>query len=52
MGDFIEDVDKMWDFLELSKDEFLASYSYITESEWRLTKLRVLEIIHEHTLNN
>lgn len=33
MGDFIEDVDKMWDFLELSKDEFLASYSYITESE-------------------
>ena len=49
--DFIDDHDKMFDFLELSKDEFLASYSYLTEAEWRLTKLRVLELCHEATLN-
>ena len=49
--DFIGDPDKMLDFCELSKEEFLASYSYLTEAEYRLTKLRVLELCHEATLN-
>ena len=48
--DFIDDVEKMYDFIELSKDEFLSSYSYLTEAEYRLTKLRVLEIIHAYNL--
>ena len=47
---FVDDADKMWDFIDLSKEEFLASYSYLTEAEWLLTKLRVLELIHEAVL--
>ena len=32
----------MIDFIELSREEFLASYSYLTEDEYNLTKYRVL----------
>ncbi len=35
---FIDDVDKMADFLELSKEEFLQSYSYLTEFEYDETR--------------
>ena len=31
---FIDDEEKMRDFYELTKDEFLASYSYLTEEEY------------------
>lgn len=48
--DFIGDAEKMYDFIEMSREEFLASYSYLTEAEYRLTKLRVLEIIHVYNL--
>ncbi len=34
---FITDVDKMRDFKELSKEEFLNSYSYLTEEEYNET---------------
>lgn len=34
---FISDIEKMYDFLELSKEEFLQSYSYLTEKEYDLT---------------
>jgi len=51
LGDFTDDPDKMFDFCELSKEEFLASYSYLTEADYRLTKLRVLELCHEASLN-
>ncbi len=34
MNNFLDDEAKMRDFYKLSKDEFLASYSYLTEQEW------------------
>ena len=34
---FITDVEKMRDFKELSKEEFLDSYSYLTEEEYNET---------------
>lgn len=34
---FIDDEEKMWDFYKLRKDEFLESYSYITEEEYDAT---------------
>ena len=43
---FLDDLDKMKDFLVLSKEEFLDSYSYMTEEEYDET-LRVYHIIVE-----
>lgn len=37
LGTFLTDVDKAYDFLELSKDEFLLSYSYLTGQEYEET---------------
>lgn len=34
---FIDDRDKMQDFLALTKEEFLEFYSYLTEDEYELT---------------
>lgn len=34
---FLSDAEKMRDFKELSKEEFLASYSYLTEAEYNNT---------------
>ena len=34
---FITDKEKMRDFKILTKEEFLKSYSYITETEYNLT---------------
>jgi hypothetical protein len=31
---FIDDSEKMRDFMKLTKDEFLKSYSYLTEEEY------------------
>ena len=36
--DFCDDEEKMKDFDELSKDEFLDSYTYIVEEEYNLTR--------------
>ena len=33
-GNFLDDEEKMKDFYELTKEEFLASYSYLTEEEY------------------
>lgn len=41
--DFLDDEEKMKDFKELSKDEFLFSYSYLTEEEYDLTEKRYRE---------
>ena len=35
---FIDDQEKMIDFLTLTKEEFLESYSYLTEEEYEATK--------------
>lgn len=34
---FLSDIDKMYDLLIISKQEFLDSYSYTTEAEYDLT---------------
>lgn len=34
---FIEDMEKMKDFLKLSKEDFLKSYSYLLEEEYDAT---------------
>lgn len=34
---FIDDREKMQDFLTLTKEEFLEFYSYLTEHEYELT---------------
>ena len=39
--DFFLDTEKMRDFFDLSKEEFLASYSYLTEIEYDLTMEKV-----------
>lgn len=36
---FIDDTDKMYDFMKLSKEEFLKSYSYLTEAEYDNTEI-------------
>jgi hypothetical protein len=36
--DFIDDEEKMADFSKLTKEEFLDSYSYLTEIEYNNTK--------------
>ena len=46
MTDFFSDFDKMFDFIELSREEFLNAYSYLTPEEYDLTKLRILELSH------
>jgi hypothetical protein len=37
--DFCDDEEKMKDFEKLSKEDFLSSYSYITEEEYNLTRI-------------
>ena len=40
MTDFYLDSEKMLDFNVLSKQEFLDSYSYLTETEYNLTRAK------------
>lgn len=39
--DFLDDEEKMIDFEILPKEEFLFSYSYLTEEEYNLTSERM-----------
>ena len=39
--DFYDDEEKMRDFRHLTKQQFLESYSYLTEEEYNLTRARV-----------
>lgn len=41
--DFCNDEEKMADFWILTKEEFLLSYSYLTEEEYDLTALRMAQ---------
>lgn len=43
---FIDDSEKMLDFLYLSKEDFLESYSYLTEEEYNATVDAVLKLIY------
>ena len=40
--DFFDDEEKMVDFESMTKDEFLKSYSYLTEEEYDLTEDKYL----------
>lgn len=40
---FIDDDEKMRDFIVMTKKRFLESYSYLTEEEYDITMLRVAE---------
>jgi len=37
MMDFTDDAEKMADYYTLTKEQFLRSYSYLTEEEYTLT---------------
>ena len=39
--DFYDDEEKMRDFYNLTRDQFLASYSYLTPEEYDLTLEKV-----------
>jgi hypothetical protein len=39
-NDFFDDEEKMKDFRQLSKGEFLNSYSYLHEREYNLTRMK------------
>ena len=41
MTDFLNDEEKMADFHALSKQDFLSSYSYLTETEYNLTRMEL-----------
>lgn len=43
---FIDDGEKMRDFFDLTKEEFLDSYSYLTEEEYGATE----EYVKKHNL--
>lgn len=40
-SDFLNDEEKMRDFREMSKEDFLKSYSYLTEAEYENTKKKM-----------
>jgi len=42
-ANFFNDLDKMRDFIMLTKDQFLASYSYLTEDEYENTRVIYLK---------
>ena len=46
-GDFITDIEKMRDFFEISKEEFLFSYSYLKEEEYDLTAEKIRDMTAE-----
>ena len=39
--DFCDDKEKMRDFRCLTKQQFLESYSYLTEEEYNLTRAKI-----------
>jgi|TARA_B110000495_G_scaffold190233_1_gene192184 hypothetical protein len=39
MINFLDDEEKMYDFERLTKEEFLFSYSYLSEEEYNLTRI-------------
>lgn len=45
--DFLDDLDKVYDLLTISKEEFLQSYSYMTEQEYDWTLASIKPITDE-----
>ena len=42
-GSFLTDDEKMYDFFRISKEEFLFSYSYLTEEDYDMTVAEIKE---------
>lgn len=49
-NNFIDDIEKINDLLILSKNDFLSSYSYISELEYNNTIKEIQEIL-QNTIN-
>lgn len=49
-SDFITDLEKMRDFFEMSKEEFLLFYSYLEEIEYDLTAEKVKNMTTEEII--
>ena len=45
--DFADDMNKMHDFMLLSKDEFLSSYSYLNEDDYYATYNAIMKMLKE-----
>ena len=45
--DFLGDEPKMHDFLTIGKEDFLESYSYLTEEDYEATYKAVMDILEE-----
>ncbi len=44
---FVDDMNKMHDFMLLNMDEFLLSYSYLNENDYYATYNAIMEILTE-----
>lgn len=44
---FIDDMNKMHDFMLLNMDEFLSSYSYLNENDYYATYNAIMEMLKE-----
>ena len=44
---FLDDECKMVDFLALNKEQFLASYSYLTSEDWNATYIEMLKMLNK-----
>ena len=49
---FINDCEKMYDFFVLTKEEFLESYSYLTEDEYEATRNDLIELHTKRKCNS
>lgn len=50
LNTFIDDKEKMYDFFRMKKEDFLKSYSYLTEKEYELTKIQTNIMSHKEVL--
>lgn len=50
-SDFITDLEKMRDFFEMSKEEFLLFYSYLEEIEYNLTAEKIKNMTTEEIVH-
>ena len=50
-ANFFNDPDKMCDFIMLTKDAFLSSYSYLTEDEYENTRVIYLKQLLDRKVN-
>lgn len=51
-NDFIDDKDKMNDMLWLTREQFLNSYSYLTEEDYQATIDKMWEQLSDIPVNN